>query len=117
MSTTSTPPGNIPTPTPDQISQTTTAALASADTGSADTILNLKMAHNARLSQLKRTADTLKKQLGPDDPSVSKQPKQPSGSALPKSRASPSSIRNSIRPHHRSPQTDGLFTAASIVQI
>jgi hypothetical protein len=28
------------------------------------------MAHNARLSQLKRTADTLKKQLGPDDPSV-----------------------------------------------
>jgi dipeptidyl aminopeptidase/acylaminoacyl peptidase len=70
MSTTSTTPGNIPTPTPDQISQTTTAALASADTGSADTILNLKMAHNARLSQLKRTADTLKKQLGPDDPSV-----------------------------------------------
>jgi hypothetical protein len=28
------------------------------------------MVHNARLSQLKRTADTLKKQLGPDDPSV-----------------------------------------------
>ena len=28
------------------------------------------MVHHARLSQLKRTADTLKKQLGPDDPSV-----------------------------------------------
>jgi hypothetical protein len=28
------------------------------------------MVHNARLSQLKRTADTLKKQLGPDDLSV-----------------------------------------------
>lgn len=70
MSTTSTTPGNVPTPTPDQISETTAAALASADAGSAETILNLKMVHNARLSQLKRTADTLKKQLGADDPSV-----------------------------------------------
>ena len=62
--------GNSPTPTPDQIRATTAAALASADTGSAQTILNLKMVHNARLTQLQRTADALKKQLGPDDPSV-----------------------------------------------
>jgi hypothetical protein len=71
MSTNSSTTGNIPpTPTPAQINETTAAALASADTGSAQTILNLKMVHNARLSQLKRIADTLKKQLGPNDPSV-----------------------------------------------
>jgi hypothetical protein len=70
MSTNSSTSGNTPPPTLDQINQTTAAALASADTGSAQTLLNLKMAHNARLTQLKRTADTLKKQLGPDDPSV-----------------------------------------------
>ena len=70
MSKNSSTSGNTPPPTLDQISQTTAATLASADTGSAQTLLNLKMAHNARLTQLKRTADTLKKQLGPDDPSV-----------------------------------------------
>jgi hypothetical protein len=71
MSTNSSTTGNIPpTPTPAQINEATAAALASADSGSAHTILNLKMVHSARLSQLKRTADTLKKQLGPDDPSV-----------------------------------------------
>lgn len=70
MSTNSSTTGNVPTPTPDQVRQTTAAALTSADTGSAQTILNLKMVHNARLSQLKRNADTLKKQLGSDDPSV-----------------------------------------------
>ena len=63
--------GNIPhTPTPAQIDETTAAALAAADAGSSQTVLNLRMAHNARLSQLKRTAVALKKQLGPDDPSV-----------------------------------------------
>ena len=70
MSTNSSTSGNTPPPTLDQISQTTAATLASADTGSAQTLLNLKMAHNARLTQLKRTADSLKKQLGPDDPTV-----------------------------------------------
>ena len=70
MSTTSSTTGNSPTPTLDQISETTAAALASADAGSSQTILNLQMVHHARLSQLKRTADALKKQLGPDDPSV-----------------------------------------------
>jgi hypothetical protein len=70
MSTDSSTTGNIPTPTPAQISDTTAAALASADAGSSQTILNLKMVHHARVSQLKRTAETLKKQLGPDDPSV-----------------------------------------------
>ena len=70
MSTNSSTTGNIPTPTPDQVRETTAAALASADAGSSQTILNLKMVHHARLSQLKRTAATLKKQLGPDDPSV-----------------------------------------------
>jgi hypothetical protein len=70
MSTDSSTTGNIPTPTPDQIRETTAAALASADAGSSQTILNLKMVHHARVSQLKRTAETLKKQLGPDDPSV-----------------------------------------------
>src|SRR5258705_8430352 len=70
MSTNSSTTGNIPTPTPDQIRETTAATLASADAGSSQTILNLKMVHHARLSQLKRTAATLKKQLGPDDPSV-----------------------------------------------
>ena len=70
MSTNSSATGNIPTPTPAQIRETTAATLASADAGSSQTILNLKMVHNARLSQLKRTAETLKKQYGPDDPSV-----------------------------------------------
>ena len=70
MSTNSSTTGNVPTPTPDQIRETTAVALASADAGSSQTILNLKMVHHARLSQLKRTADTLKKQLGSDDPSV-----------------------------------------------
>ena len=74
MSTNSTTTGNTPTPTPapnpSQIGQTTAAALAAADTGSAETVLNLKTAHQARLSQLQRTAATLKQQLGPDDPTV-----------------------------------------------
>jgi hypothetical protein len=70
MSTNSSTTGNPPTPTLDQISETTAAALASADAGSSQTILNLQMVHHARLSQLKRTADALKKQLGPDDPTV-----------------------------------------------
>lgn len=61
---------NSTTPTPAQISATTAATLASADTGSSQTILNLKMVHQARLSQLKRTAETLKKQYGSDDPNV-----------------------------------------------
>jgi hypothetical protein len=70
MSTNSSTTGNPPTPTLDQISETTAATLASADAGSSQTILNLQMVHHARLSQLKRTADALKKQLGPDDPTV-----------------------------------------------
>jgi hypothetical protein len=70
MSTNSSTTGNPPTPTLAQISETTSAALASADAGSSQTVLNLQMVHHARLSQLKRTADALKKQLGPDDPSV-----------------------------------------------
>ena len=70
MSTNTTTTGNTPLPTPTQISETTAATLASADAGSSQTILNLKMVHHARLSQLQRTAATLKKQLGPDDPSV-----------------------------------------------
>jgi hypothetical protein len=70
MSTKTSATENTPMPTLDQISETTTAALASADAGAAQTILNLKMVHNARLSQLKRTADSLKKQYGSDDPTV-----------------------------------------------
>lgn len=74
MSTNSSTTGNIPTqtplPTPDQISETTAAALAAADTGSSQTVLSLQMAHQARLSQLKRAAAALTQQLGPDDPSV-----------------------------------------------
>ncbi|HTC76412.1 MAG TPA: hypothetical protein VK684_12605 [Edaphobacter sp.] len=70
MSTNSSTTGNLPTPTPDQISETTAAALASADAGSSQTVLNLQMVHHARLSQLKRNADALKKQLGSDDPTV-----------------------------------------------
>lgn len=62
--------GNTTTPTPAQISQTTAATLAAADNGSAQTLLNLKMVQQARLSQLKRTAATLKQQYGPDDPTV-----------------------------------------------
>lgn len=57
-------------PTPAQIGATTTAALAAADTGSVQTLLNLKMVHQARLSQLKRTAETLKQQYGADDLTV-----------------------------------------------
>lgn len=70
MSTNSSTNGNIPSPTPAQISENTSAALASADAGSSQTVLNLQMVHHARLSQLKRNADALKKQLGPDDPTV-----------------------------------------------
>jgi hypothetical protein len=70
MSTKSSTTGNLPTPTLDQISETTAATLAAADAGSSQAILNLQMVHHARLSQLKRNADALKKQLGPDDPTV-----------------------------------------------
>jgi hypothetical protein len=52
MSTDSSTTENIPTPTPAQIRETTAAALASADAGCSQTIQNLKMVHNARLSQL-----------------------------------------------------------------
>jgi hypothetical protein len=46
------------------------ATLASADSGTAQTVQNLKLVHQARVSQLNRTAAALKKQLGPDDPTV-----------------------------------------------
>jgi hypothetical protein len=71
MSTTkSNTASNSTAPTPAQISATTAATLAAADTGSVQTLLNLKMVHQARLSQLKRTVQTLKQQYGPDDANV-----------------------------------------------
>jgi hypothetical protein len=62
--------GELPTISSDQASQTLAAALSSADAGSSQTILSLKMVHQARLSQLKRTAVTLKKQYGADNANV-----------------------------------------------
>jgi len=53
--------------TPDQIDALAKSALGAGDTGSAQATHNLMLIHQARVSQLKRTAATLKKQYGADN--------------------------------------------------
>jgi hypothetical protein len=53
-----------------QISAELTAALASADSTAAERVQNLQWVHQARASQLSRTAAGLKAQYGADDPGV-----------------------------------------------
>ena len=53
-----------------ELRQGLTDALATADAGATQTVLNLKLVHQARLSQLTRIAATLKSQYGATDPGV-----------------------------------------------
>jgi len=57
-------------PEPSQISSELTAGIASADNVAAQRVQNLQWVHQARASQLARTAASLKAQFGPDDPGV-----------------------------------------------
>jgi len=57
-------------PTADQLNEAVTAGLTSADSTSTQTVLNLKLVNQARLSQLTRTAVALKAQYGADNASV-----------------------------------------------
>jgi len=60
---------NLP-PDVSQISSELTAGLASADNTAAERVQNLQWVYRARVSQLSRTAASLKAQYGPDDPGV-----------------------------------------------
>jgi hypothetical protein len=53
-----------------QINTEVTAGIASADSTAAQRVQNLQWVHQARASQLSRTASTLKAQYGADDPGV-----------------------------------------------
>lgn len=53
-----------------QIHTQFTLTLAAADTNAAQSVQELKLVHQARLSQLSRTAASLKAQYGADDPQV-----------------------------------------------
>lgn len=61
---------DTPKASPAQLGAAVTTALGTADAGGSQTIHNLTLVHSARLSQLKRTAATLKQQYGASDPSV-----------------------------------------------
>jgi hypothetical protein len=61
---------DTPTPNRAQLGAAVTTALGSADAGGSQSIHNLTLVHSARLSQLKRTAATLKQQYGASDPNV-----------------------------------------------
>ncbi len=61
---------DIPQPTPEQLDVAVTAAVHAADGGGSQSLHNLTLIHSARLSQLNRTAASLKQQLGTDDPNV-----------------------------------------------
>ena len=58
------------TPDASQLGSETAAVLATADTTAAQRVQELQWAHQARVSLLTRTAATLKKHLGDDDPQV-----------------------------------------------
>lgn len=53
-----------------QLQEQIASALELADSQAAQTVQNLHLIHQARISRLSRTADALKQQLGPDDPQV-----------------------------------------------
>ncbi|MGA9587157.1 MAG: hypothetical protein WBQ95_17615 [Terracidiphilus sp.] len=59
-----------PNPGTDQLQAAVTATVGTADAGGSQSIQNLTLLHSARLSQLKRTAATLKQQYGASDPNV-----------------------------------------------
>ena len=54
----------------EQLRAAVTATVGTADAGGSQSIHNLTLLHSARLSQLKRTAATLKQQYGASDPNV-----------------------------------------------
>lgn len=60
MSTSSGTRANIPQPSPEEFDAAVQSSLGTADTGATQSIQNLRLIHEARLSQLKRTAATLK---------------------------------------------------------
>ncbi|HWY03779.1 MAG TPA: hypothetical protein VNX60_08935 [Candidatus Acidoferrum sp.] len=57
-------------PAASQISGELTTGLASADGTAAERVQNLQWVHQARVSQLSRTAASMKAQYGPDNPEV-----------------------------------------------
>ena len=61
---------DTPTPNRAQLGAAVTATVGCADAGGSQSIHNLMLVHSARLSQLKRTAATLKQQYGASDPNV-----------------------------------------------
>src|SRR5579859_3205569 len=63
---TSTGSTNIPQTTPDQVDALVQSALSAGDTGATQAIQHLTLIHQAHLSQLKRTAATLKKAGAPE---------------------------------------------------
>jgi hypothetical protein len=61
---------DIPQASSAQLGAAITAAIGTADAGGSQSIHNLTLVHSARLSQLKRSAATLKQQYGASDPNV-----------------------------------------------
>jgi hypothetical protein len=70
MSTSTRSNTDTPKPNPDQLRAAVTATVGTADAGGSQSIHNLTLVQSARLSQLKRTAATLKQQYGASDPNV-----------------------------------------------
>lgn len=60
-------PGSTTAPSASQFTSALNSALADADASSAATVQNLKLVHQAKLSQLTRTAAALKAQYGASD--------------------------------------------------
>ena len=66
MSTTTANNANNPQATPEQVNSLVKTTLGAADAGNVQTLQNARLIHEARLSQLKRTAATLKKAKAPE---------------------------------------------------
>jgi hypothetical protein len=62
MSTSSGKRTNLPQPSPEELDAAVQASLGTADAGAAQSLQNLRLIHEARLSQLRRTAATLKQE-------------------------------------------------------
>lgn len=61
---------NIPSSAGTQVREALDKALSSADNTATQSVQHLQLVHQARVSQLSRTAASLKAQFGPDDPRV-----------------------------------------------
>lgn len=61
-------PSQVVAPSQDELNAARTKALAAADGSAANTVQNLKLVHQARLSQLTRTAAALTAKYGATDP-------------------------------------------------